>query len=255
MKKTILAATTLTVGFAATGFSALVLSEPFTYPDGPLVGDTPAITAGGTPWFTASGTAGQMDTLANVVNITSAESEDLGIAFAPVGFFYNTGTLTATFDITFSALPNAAGTYFAHFRDTGNFFRGRVYASTTGATTGFRLGISDSTNAVATTAFIPVDLSLSTQYSLTLSLDNATGRSSLAIAGVNGGTPVFATDPASPGAINGFGLRQAAGEGTLTLDNLVVNDTASPVPEPTTILTMISGLGMLGLLRRRTARR
>ena len=255
MKKTFLAAAVL-ASLASTGFSTIVLSEPFTYANGPLVGQTPAVSAG-TPWTTASGTAGQMDVASNVVNITSSETEDLGIAAAPTGFAFTTGTIVATFDITFTALPTATGTYFGHFRDNNIGFRGRVYGSITGAAAGsFRLGISNVGNSVAATTFIPVDLALSTLYSLTVTLDNATGISSLSISGVNGGTAVTATDTSTAANINGFGLRQATGEGTLTLDNLVLNasDPATLVPEPTTMLTLISGLGMLGILRRRESR-
>ncbi len=255
MKQTILAAAIATT-LVTTSFGTVVLNEPFTYSNGPLVGNTPGISAG-TPWFTASGTATQMDVAGNLVNITQTESEDLGIAAAAASFAFTAGLLTSTFNVAFSTLPNATGTYFAHFRDSGNLFRGRVFGTSTGAAVGsFRLGISNQGNSVAATTFIPEDLALSTQYALTVTLDNTTGISSLAIAGVNGGVAVTAADSTTAGNINGFGLRQASNEGILTLDDLVI-DASQPatfVPEPTTTLTLLCGVGMLGLLRRRPAR-
>ncbi len=228
---------------ASSGFSAVVFTENFSYPDGPLVG------AAGSPWVTHSGTTPlQVNVASGAAELVSTESEDVSAPFAPTGFFYNSGTLTATFSATFSALPNLTGAYFAHFKDAASGFRGRVFATTTGAATGFRLGISDATNAVASAVFIPTDLSLSTTYLLTLTLDAATGRSSLAIAGIGSAT---ATDGAPLTAINAreFALRQGGTHGTVAIDNLSIDATGVAVPETSTaVLGLLAGLG---LLRRR----
>ncbi|HAV64124.1 MAG TPA: hypothetical protein DCY13_17375, partial [Verrucomicrobiales bacterium] len=50
----------------------IVLSENFTYADGPLVGN------GASPWTGHSGTAGQVDVVAGKLNLTFAESQDVG---------------------------------------------------------------------------------------------------------------------------------------------------------------------------------
>ncbi|MGB8168175.1 MAG: PEP-CTERM sorting domain-containing protein [Chthoniobacteraceae bacterium] len=241
MKKSV-----FTIVFAGLGLvaaqSAIVLDEPFTYADGSL------ITVSGGLWATHSGTTpGQVDVTGNKVNITSAETEDVNrFISGGAGLFFNAGILTATFDATFSALPTAGGSYFAHFKDDGTSnFRGRVFATTTGAGSGlFRMGIADTTNT-----FVPfvLDLSLGTTYSVTLSLDVASGRSSLAI---NGGTPVAATDATSALNVSTFALRQSTGEGTLALDNLVVDASTPAVPEPSTFVSLIGGVGMLMGFRR-----
>lgn len=238
---------TLTLVFlaltASAGFSAVVFTENFAYADGPLVG------AAGSPWVTHSGTTPlQVNVASGAAELVSTESEDVSAPFAPTGSFYNSGTVTATFNATFSALPNATGAYFTHFKDATTGFRGRVFATTTGAATGFRLGISDATNMVASAVIIPTDLSLSTTYLITLTLNAATGRSSLTVDGVGSAT---ATDGAPLTAINvrEFALRQGGTHGTVAIDNISIDATGIAVPEASTAaLGLLAGLG---LLRRR----
>jgi hypothetical protein len=222
--------------------AATVFTENFTYADVSLVG------APGSPWATHSGTTpGQVNVVSGAVVITGSESEDVNANIAGgTGFYYNTGTLTTTFDVTFTALPSGAGTYFLHYKDaTASGFRGRVFATTTGAASGsFRFAIADTT-----TTFAPVttDLGLNTTYIVTLTLNAATGRSSLAI---NGGAAVTATDTTSQLNISTVALRQSSNEGTMTIDNIVVDASAAAVPEASTASLGIFLVG-LGLLRRR----
>lgn len=223
-----------------------VLTENFNYPDGPLVG------AADSPWVTHSGTPNQVNVASGAAQLVSSESEDVSAPIAPAGFFYNSGTLTATFDATFSVLPNATGAYFAHFKDGSTGFRSRVFATTSGADTGFRLGISDVTNAVASAVFIPTDLSLNTTYLLTLSLDVSTGRSSLTVAGAGSVTAndLTGTPPAlTPINASAFALRQGGTLGTIAVDNISVDASAAAVPESSTALLLV--LAGLGLMRRR----
>ncbi len=215
--------------------AATVLSEDFSYDDGPLV------TATGSPWATHSGTAEQVDVASGAITITFAESEDVN---APLdGGSYTTGVMTATFDVTFTALPSLSGSYFAHFKDDTFGFRARLVASTTGAADGFfRLGISNGSGSQANTTNVATDLSLNTAYSVAM-VWNADDLSSTL--SVDGGSVVTAPDVATGVAIESFAFRQASGIGTMTIDNLEVDY----VPEPTTAL--LGALGLLGLLRRR----
>ena len=231
---------------AQISFAATVFTENFTYADGPLVG------ASGSPWTTHSGTPNQVNVASNAAELTGSEGEDVNATIAAPGLFYNSGTLTATLSVNFSALPNATGAYIAHFKDASTGFRGRVFTTTTGATSGFRLGISDVINAVASAVIIPTDLSLNTTYVLTLTHDVTTGRSSLAVAGIGSATAtdLTGTPPAlTPINVSAFALRQGGTLGTVAIDNISVDATALAVPEPSTsLLGLLAGLG---LMRRR----
>ncbi|HXI51563.1 MAG TPA: hypothetical protein VNH84_08660, partial [Candidatus Saccharimonadales bacterium] len=200
--------------------AALVLDEPFSYPDGPLT-----LVAEGL-WVTHGGTSNQVDVSAGRVNLTQAESEDVNAELA--GGPFRGPALYAGFTVNFSALPSGAGAYFAHFKDnTATGFRARVYAGTNGAGPGkWRAGVA---TGAGTAVFIPTDLDLGADYALVLRYDTAAPASTLWInpTGENSTRErAAAEDSATAVAIASFGLRQAlaagAGMGTLRLDQLRV---------------------------------
>ena len=230
--------------------AAPVLTDTFSYADGPLV-------APGSPWTTHSGaTPGQVEVTSGVVNVSQAESEDVNTAFSA----FTTGTVYAGLDFNLSVLPTGNGNYFAHFKDnTTSGFRGRVFATTTGAAAGsYRLGIAD---ASATFVTIPVDLALDTTHRFVVASDAATGRSTLYLdsATETGGTVATDATSALAAGLSSFALRQStasgAGMGVLTADNLSVATTyaeAFAIPEPTSLAGV--GLGAMAMLRRRRSR-
>ncbi len=222
-----------TIATAVISQGAVVLTEDFTYSNGALV------TVSSGAWATHSGTALQVEVVNGAATITGAESEDVNKLFT--GGALSTGTLSATFDVTFTTLPTGAGTYFTHFKDATTGFTSRLFATTTGAATGsFRLGISNSTNTVAIDLS---DLSLNTLYQITLNSDLDTNASSFS---VGAGPTITATDATLNLAITAFALRQSANMGAVTVDNIVVNYV---IPEPTT--TLLGALSCLAILRRR----
>lgn len=225
---------TATVACAQT----LLLNETFTYPDGGLVAGSGGV------WTNFSGTAGQLNVVGGQLEVTGTESEDAAAVLSATAI--TSGTLSATFTLTMTALPNGAGTYFMMFKDSGTTnFRGRLFAQTTGAAAGtFRLGISSS--STTTIAQFGQDLSLNTAYSVTFTLDPATGASTLSI---DGGAAVANTDTPSALGVTTIGIRQSANEGTMLIDNLVVNLVA--IPEPSTIALGLVGLAGMVALRRR----
>lgn len=230
IKYTLLSITAL--GFsAATG--ATVLTENFTY------GDVPVVGASGSPWVNHSGTAGEANVVSGALSLSGSESEDINAPLS--GQPYTSGFLSATFDVKFTALPSAGGSYFAHFKNSSiSSFRADLTSFTTGASLGlFRLGIS---NDGGVTVPVAVDLSLNTLYTVVMTWDLATNQSSLS---VNGGTVVTDTDSTSPISVASFAFRQTSGIGTLTVDNLSV----TAIPE--TSAAVLGVFGLFGLLRRR----
>lgn len=196
--------------------AAILLDEPFTYPDGPLT------TVSEGRWDSHSGTAGQVDVSTGAVNLTQSESEDVNAKLGGGPYAANSGVvLYAKFTVRFTVLPSGTGTYFAHFKDTGTGYRGRVFASTTGAAEGkFRVGIAE---AGSTPTLLERDLSLETSYTLIVRYDLATAASTLWVdAAAETDPSVSATDDGTPITVVAFALRQSNSMGTLVLDDLRV---------------------------------
>ena len=116
---------------AYTGSAAVVLDESFSYPDGALT------TVGAGKWETHSGTAGQVAVSSGRILLKFSDGEDVNALLA--GEPYATGSSAVfytRFTVNFSALPTSSGGYFAHFKDGGFTFRGKLFALSEGASVG-----------------------------------------------------------------------------------------------------------------------
>lgn len=205
--------------------SAVLLNEPFDYPDGSLV----ELSDG--KWVTHSGTTGEVNVESGRVNLDQNESEDVNAPLAgqPYPATGATNIFYAGFTLRFTSLPGASGTYFAHFKDSSTGFRGKLWAFTDGAEPGaFRLGISSAANSPVAG---PTDLTLNVDYQIVVRLVN--GNSPVAtfwIAPQNENSPgISSTDSASEFSVVSFAFRQSDGEGTLQIDNLKVATTFAEV--------------------------
>lgn len=200
---------------------ATLLDEGFDYDTGGAL-----INVSSGFWKTHSGTAAQMQVGSGVVTVTENNGEDVN---APLfGQPYSSSSrqvLYSSFTLNYSSLPSDTGAYFAHFKDatTGGFY-GRIFATTHNAAPGFyRLGIGNV--AVGnTTAQIEQDLSPGVNYTVVTRLVLSNGVSTIWINPTDESSPGM-TDTNkvnAPSPITSYALREAMGEGTLTIDNLKV---------------------------------
>jgi hypothetical protein len=208
----------------------LLFQDDYNYPDGSLVG-APAtlwthMPPSTVPFFELAVTNSQAvmsgglqeDVFAGITNV-------IGAAFDTT----NSYVLYSGFTANFSALPSVAGEYFAHFRDGNTSFRARIFASTANAASGkFRLGIANQAGAVS--AEVPIDLSLGTTYSVVTKYNVGSGVGTLWVnPQTEASSSVTATDTIGLSEITIYGLRQATGIGTNTLDNLKIGTSFSDV--------------------------
>jgi len=177
-------------------------------------------------WAKHSGTAGQMQAGAGVVTVTDGNSEDVNAPLIDSPYNKaNASALYASFTLNFSALPTADNVYFAHFKDaTTSGFYGRIYATTTGAADGsYRIGIGNA-STTSGPAQIPQDLSPGVNYTIVTRLVLSNGVSTIWIDPTNeaSSNATDTTSASAPSPITSYALRESAGEGTLTIDNLKV---------------------------------
>ena len=208
--------------------ATLLLNEPFTYSDGPLV------TVSTNLWVHHSGSANEVTVASGRVLLNGANTEDVnrpipGQPYAPSG---STNVFYASFTVRFTSLPTSGGAYFAHFKDSSTTFRARIWALTGGAASGkFRLGISSATSSAASVTNL-VDLSLTTNYTVVTRLvnSNSVTTSQLWIDPTAESDPsVSITENTSGMTVVSYALRENTGEGALSLDNLRIGTTFADV--------------------------
>ncbi len=237
MKKVTSAVILLAAALSAAQGS-IVLSDSFSYPNGPLVG------APGSPWASHSGTANTMLVTNNQLIVHASRSEDVNAPLTGAPYLASDGAaaLFSSFTMVVSnTLPTPIGTYFAHFRGTNinaaTDFGARVWLSTSNTISfapvpagKFRLGIANGAAATNNSLLGQIDQDLDTNvlYTVVTRFIPSTGVSTIWL------NPSADTDPsatatdqgtaAAPGPFNVFtyAFRQAAGEGIIWVDNLKI---------------------------------
>lgn len=206
--------------------ATVVLNEPFDYADGAVTTNSANL------WNTHSGIFGQSQISSGVLNLLSSQTEDINARLIGSPFATSSGTtLYASFVVNFSGLPNEAADYFAHFREVGGAFRGRVFVSTTNSTAGtFRLGIANNNANITNAVTLEGDLALNVDHLVVISYDVASGVSTLWVNPTSESSPsATATDNPSPAAIVSFAFRQSTNIGSLRVDNLKIATTLADV--------------------------
>lgn len=238
MHRTMMAAGVILV--AGAGAHAGVLAgDTFTYANGNLVGQ------GG--WAAHSGagsTPVQVLNTSAVLLQGSGTREDVNLPFAAIGAGT---TVYAGFDFT-----NTGGNqevYFAHFLQGTSTFRSRIFV-TPGAGGDYTIGFSDSATLNQTWASA---LAFGATYRVVTSYNFDTGASQLWINPVDASSTSLSVAGTAGTPIAGYAFRQAAGNSSQTIDNLVVATTFSEaaVPTPGTGLLLAAGGAVAARRRRR----
>lgn len=201
------------------GQSTILLSETFSYSDGPIVGATES------PWAGHSGnTAGQEAlVVSGKLQVDAALVQDINAPLIGQPYTTSSGTvLYSSFTVNFTAFPTSGGGYFAHFNSAN--FRALVWASTSGTPSGFfRLGIGNTTGSTISSGQLTNNLSTNQNYFVVTRYNVASGASTIWLNPVSENDPsVTASDTASTISITGYAFRQASGEGTMLIDDLKV---------------------------------
>lgn len=223
-------------------------SDDFNLSDGPLVRFDGQ-------WLSNGGTGGtnlqQMQIVSAQAQVTGTQSEDCSTelppgqttapSYPPAGGY----VFYASMKIDYRVLPNAAGAYFAHFRDNSSGFRGRIYAATTGAASGhYRVGIANSANLITAPAIVATDLATNQQYAIVVRYNVATGESRLWLNPASETSPgVNAVDGAQPVTVEAFTFRQNSDIGTVLVDDLKIGTAFSDVAEVRYSLTITTSGG------------
>ena len=192
--------------------AAVLLSDSFDYPDGALV------SVSGATWShlaNGGGTTGEVAVISGSVQLEQTRGEDVFALIGGQPYSANgpTNVFYASFKANFTALPGAGGAYFAHFKDSSQIYRARVWALTNGAAPGgFRLGLS-LTNASFASVTNPSDCNLNTRLLVVTRLECSNSAASLWINPQSESDPSVSIPATSSGSsVVAYSFREAPGD-------------------------------------------
>lgn len=221
---------------AASANAAVLVSDSFNYANGNLIGNGAWAAhsgAGSNPVQVSAGTI--------VLSQGSGSREDVNLA---AGAILGVGeTWYAGFDMKSSG--GTASVYFAHFIQGTSGFDARVFVTAPTAGGNYTVGFSSSSTIAATWA---TDLNFGEWNRIIISYSRGTGEARLWINPVNqASTNLMYTSPFANTAMEGIAFRQAAGDSTQMIDNVILGTTFAdvvPTPGPAAIMAL-AGLSIV----------
>jgi hypothetical protein len=168
----------------------------------------------------------------------SGSREDVNIGITPIsaGKTYYYG-----FDVVVTG--GSTDVYFANFKDTSTDFTTRLFVTAFGGSD-FTFGLSPAASSPDVTWATGLDFN--TTYRVVGSYDADTQENRLWVNPTSiGSTSITVTD-ASANAVSAFAFRQASGNSSQVISNLIVSDDfASAIPEPSMVALLLIGAGFL----------
>lgn len=240
MKAIFLAAVAAFGSIAAHGQVTTIFSDSFNYSNG-----NATATSGGV-WIAhsdAGNTPVQITNGAIVLQQGAGGREDI---HAVLGDTLSAGEkFTATFSLILTG--GSQNGYFASFMtDVAGAVAARLFVVPPIAGGDYSLGISNSGTAPDVGAVLSVPFLFGMTYRPSISIDADTGIGRLEVDGTS-----VSTTTATAFAISTFALHQRPGNSTQVIDNLLVT---RAIPEPSSVVSLSIGFGLLGLFRRRNRR-
>src|SRR5688572_806431 len=206
-------------GLSSIASAAVLIDDSFTYTDGNLVGNDPAI--GGACGEHSGAGAVPVQVSGGQISIAqgAGSREDVNSVYEG-GFVAGAGTkLYSAYDLTVND-PGAAITsaYFSHFMQGTTIFPARVWV-TTPTTSGYRLAISMDGDLTDTTEGFTGDLSFGTTYRVVTLYDYDAQDGTLWIDPVSEASPsVTATDTTFSDEVTSYAFRQTTGNSIQIID-------------------------------------
>jgi hypothetical protein len=197
--------------------AAVLLNEPFSYPDGPLVGNdgwTAHSGAGNKPIMVTSGFV--------TVQQSTGSGEDDNTTFAA----QDPAAVTwFSMDVKVDGVVGTAADYFTHIMPAGTtYYSARVHVSPPLAGGDFTFGLKAGSSSTLVTW--PSDFSFGVTYKIVVNFDASTGNSTLWVDPVTEASPSIISTGGFTGDSEGaIALRQSSPSGaTLTevIDNILV---------------------------------
>ena len=217
--------------------AAVIWQDTFTYGNGPIIVNSIIGPGTNSVWLRHSGSANPRDSIVNSRRLevsatggTVSRADDVHRNFD--GYTNTQIQVYASFIVNCTNLPNAAGTYFAHFATNATIFYGRLFAlvgTNICQPNTWRLAISASSSSAY--QIFPIDLAMNQDYQVVVGWDPASSWQATLwvnpISSASFSTLSGDTVSAQPAPAISYDFRQASSFGNwfCTISNLVAATT------------------------------
>ncbi len=222
-----------------------LITDDFSYANGDLT------TVSGGNWTAHSGTGSFVQVASGAVVLSQGGGSREDVSRSTGTVLGAGGIWRYSFDVVVNGTDDASNVYFAHFKDDGTGFNARAFVAAPNVAGGnFTFGIGEVSGTIPEATFT-TDFSYGTSYRLFGEYNFDTGLSALWVNDPS--VQIFSTNADIGQAMTSMAFRQAAGNTSMTIDNLTVSSiTAVPEPGSMALLAVVGG-SLLAIRRRRAS--